>query len=975
MPAHNDPSTAIDALADIAAAQWHRYQQQQHLSRQSLSPPTASAAVASSSMRSQNVHHRRTASRDSRARGGASPSPSPSTSASHLQHLPLEHQSVAASATTRIAAMAVATTSTSTRSSTPSRHDRRASQACQICRARKTRCDAQTPSCSYCSRHNLQCVYVADDLRKQRTTKRPRSSTTSSSSSRPASASRSMSSRQRLDLAPSAQPGAQSSETLENPSLSSQSKPLASARQPPVAALSGSHRSCNHQSGPDQLTPAPVQGLRSDIDLSSLASPSSPNFPILPNELIEALSGKVAWFDELERGSQAKTSQSVPVASLSTAAPSPVSSHAASIDPSLADLANPSATGTHTVCGKERVIQLHYFRAFGGATAVTQGLKKISVRIRVPAELESMLVEAQNRANFFDSASAGIDPQTLDLHSLLGTSRFAPGLPDQIHSHRQAASSSNSFSLPMPHPHNLSTSSTLSNSTFEGDLPEKAMREILLDRFFHNLGDHFPFIDRHRLEAQLLRASSVNPALIHAICALASRFVQPHEASIVSPSILTEHDISPDAGCGSHRPHSRGIHFAEKAKSYVMSSITCPSATTVATLVLLAWHEFGVNSEGGLWMFAGMALRMSIDLGLHRRANKDWFTAVAGAPIATDVIEPQRLFWAVFILDRLLSVGTGRPTSLKDQEINLDYPSLTCAAPDNASRGEGQRSDNETRRPSVFGYLTRLMQKAGALAEIANNLGDEHSHQPLEDLDKLEAALIADYDRIPDELILGEEQFRQSSEPRCLLSLHLWFHNLLMILNRLPLSRLRAAAVGPEESQEILRHASQQIRNAVLYANAVDLNILLGCPFTNQSFCLAGSFEVSTAATLQRKESNKATGAGVTRHSTPRASLLASARKGRAQGRGARSLFVQSHLDAYQRCVDALDRLSGHWLGVTWIANALKARKMEEGGEIGMSGPASRGACKSKGAIAHGGGSSGETMLSYSELSWTLGQA
>ncbi len=62
------------------------------------------------------------------------------------------------------------------RSSAPSRHDRRASKACQACRARKTRCDAQQPKCSYCRKHDIDCHYVAGDLRKQRPSKRRRSS-------------------------------------------------------------------------------------------------------------------------------------------------------------------------------------------------------------------------------------------------------------------------------------------------------------------------------------------------------------------------------------------------------------------------------------------------------------------------------------------------------------------------------------------------------------------------------------------------------------------------------------------------------------------------------------------------------------------------------------------------------------------------------------------------------------------------------
>lgn len=42
-----------------------------------------------------------------------------------------------------------------------------------------------------------------------------------------------------------------------------------------------------------------------------------------------------------------------------------------------------------------------------------------------------------------------------------------------------------------------------------------------------------------------------------------------------------------------------------------------PSTRTVQSLLLLSWHEFGLNNDGNLWAFTGMALRMAQDLGLH----------------------------------------------------------------------------------------------------------------------------------------------------------------------------------------------------------------------------------------------------------------------------------------------------------------------------------------------------------------------
>ncbi|SPO49142.1 uncharacterized protein PSANT_06833 [Moesziomyces antarcticus] len=857
---------------------------------------------------------------------------------------------------------APSTSAAAARSSAPSRHDRRASKACQACRARKTRCDAQRPKCSYCRKHDIDCHYVAGDLRKQRPSKRRRSSIQPDHI--------------RDESVPPPPPPpslpahrASPQERVEHSYAPSMGAAYVASSHPASSTRDAHSVASSHSSAWPALPTASVVTSVPD-------AATAEDVQFLPNDLIEALSGKVAWFDELERQSATSITDATRIHDTTTAHNIwSTASDVAAFDPMLADLLHQAApSGSAAPAGKDRIIQLHYFRSFSGATAVTQGLKKISVRIRVPAELESMLIEAQNRTNLFDPAASGLDPQTLNLHSLLGTSRFMPS-PNPAAASTSAAAHRTAF----PAMHEAHTPSALSSAAYAEDLPEAPLRDLLISRFFLRLADHFPFLSRYTLEAQLARGSQVNPALINAMCALAARFVEPYETTMLSPAAAgtggsvnasNDPDATADSVFGSAKPHSRGLRFAERAKSYMMSSITLPSVTTVATLVLLAWHEFGVNSDSGLWMFAGMAIRMSIDLGLHRRAKNNWFTAAPRAD-ANDLIQPQPLFWCVFILDRTLSIGTGRPTSLKDQEITLDYPRTVLPIhparkqTSNAASESAGSSRSSSTRPSVFGHLTRLMQKAGALAEIANNLGEDDDPHPLEELDKLEADMIGDYDALPAGLMLGEDQLRTSSEPRCLLSLHLWFHLLLMLMNRLPLSRLRAKPVASDESREILRHASQQIRNAVLYANAVDPMIHLGCPFTNQAFCLAGGFEASMAATLQRHEQLASSTAAGRRSGNssgraspaPRSLATLRARLRDDGGKGARSLFVQSHLEAYQRCVDALDKLTETWLGVTWIANALKARKTDETPDAALNGSASA-----------GGSAAGETMLSLSEL-------
>ncbi|KAJ4265973.1 Zcf27p [Fusarium torreyae] len=40
---------------------------------------------------------------------------------------------------------------------------KRATKACQVCRARRTKCDQKRPSCSFCARAGVECVFEPDD--------------------------------------------------------------------------------------------------------------------------------------------------------------------------------------------------------------------------------------------------------------------------------------------------------------------------------------------------------------------------------------------------------------------------------------------------------------------------------------------------------------------------------------------------------------------------------------------------------------------------------------------------------------------------------------------------------------------------------------------------------------------------------------------------------------------------------------------
>jgi hypothetical protein len=79
-------------------------------------------------------------------------------------------------------------------------------------------------------------------------------------------------------------------------------------------------------------------------------------------------------------------------------------------------------------------------------------------------------------------------------------------------------------------------------------------------------------------------------------------------------------------------------------------------------------YEFHRDNEGTSWRIIGMTARLCIELGLHRRETYEAMTD------ETERSETILLFWAIYVLDRRWSFGTGMPFALQDQDIDPLLP-------------------------------------------------------------------------------------------------------------------------------------------------------------------------------------------------------------------------------------------------------------------------------------------------------------
>jgi hypothetical protein len=253
---------------------------------------------------------------------------------------------------------------------------------------------------------------------------------------------------------------------------------------------------------------------------------------------------------------------------------------------------------------------------------------------------------------------------------------------------------------------------------------------------------------------QRVEEKSVEPILVDAVCGLAARFSD-------HPLLAKDH--------GSHYLKSEyGQVFAQRAKAAVVDTFPCPSVAAVQACLLLAYEGFGSNQDSALWMYLGCAIRMAVDLGLqkldgvkhqgekdpgYRRLSNDFTDSDPPAKITAQErkeVEQERIdtLWAVFMLDRVISSGTGRPVTLRDEDLELDFPAVTLSAPNGW--------------PKPFPALIQIIHLYGRVSDLLNNIRDVKDVTPkkVEGLSEMERDLTQFYEKLDDRLTFNATNFQ-----------------------------------------------------------------------------------------------------------------------------------------------------------------------------------------------------------------------
>lgn len=112
-----------------------------------------------------------------------------------------------------------------------------------------------------------------------------------------------------------------------------------------------------------------------------------------------------------------------------------------------------------------------------------------------------------------------------------------------------------------------------------------------------------------------------------------------------------------------------GYFFSDKhydtAFQEMDSTLRLRDTRSLDYLLLMSLYCTRAPREPGAWTYIGMAVRLCIELGLHRSRH--------GRPSIRNELNKRR-FWTAYFLERDICIAIGRPPSISDHDIDVDLP-------------------------------------------------------------------------------------------------------------------------------------------------------------------------------------------------------------------------------------------------------------------------------------------------------------
>ncbi|SPO31374.1 uncharacterized protein UTRI_06504 [Ustilago trichophora] len=295
------------------------------------------------------------------------------------------------------------------------------------------------------------------------------------------------------------------------------------------------------------------------------------------------------------------------------------------------------------------------------------------------------------------------------------------------------------------HPYSSSSSSKVH---LEDRLPPHILQR-LLDIYQVFVHPHWPIIYLPSVTS-LHSLKRSRPIVFEAILAVASNTFDAYldataddDHPSANPVMELLYAESPQGSEPSWKSNELRDHFVQRVKTRIFEGKFAQDIGTIQAAILISVIELGCGNTSSAFQFGGIACRMALDMNLHRctlpastvsssgaheeRGHHDSASAQHNEDSSkTDPRRPGalfqervRVFWACFILDKILSTALDKPAQLRSAEIETDWPSIQEADEYDLWINETTRKFVEkNQQPRLEGVKVHALSSFKAWAEV-----------------------------------------------------------------------------------------------------------------------------------------------------------------------------------------------------------------------------------------------------------------
>ncbi|KAJ5601751.1 hypothetical protein N7510_011285 [Penicillium lagena] len=155
---------------------------------------------------------------------------------------------------------------------------------------------------------------------------------------------------------------------------------------------------------------------------------------------------------------------------------------------------------------------------------------------------------------------------------------------------------------------------------------------------------------------------------------------------------------------------SESVQFFNKAMTYFEEAMGCGDLAGLEVLTLQVSYSFFNKIGPNTWFLVGVAARMATGMGLHSAE------VYQSLPVA--VAEHQkRLFFSLYMMDRVVSLALGRPFAIQDDDISVQ----PFADVDDENINPNDMMPSGSLEPSAMAVPLHIL----ALRQIASDIGSQ----------------------------------------------------------------------------------------------------------------------------------------------------------------------------------------------------------------------------------------------------------